>query len=115
MAISRYKKTGLVENSDPRYSQEYKSRFKNLKHLPHLETTILRYPTFDEMRRFEIINRSWTLGDRFYKLASEYYGDPSYWWVIAWFNKRPTEHHVKLGDLIKIPQPLSSVLTSFEE
>ena len=114
MSISRYKNTGLVENSDARYSQEYKSRFKNLKHLQHLETTELRYPTFEELINFEIINRSWTTGDRFYKLASEYYGDPSYWWIIAWFNKKPTEHHVKLGDVIKIPQPLSSVLSSFE-
>ena len=113
MAISRYKNSGLVENSDVRYRQEYKNRFKNLKQLKHLETTTLRYPAFNEIKRFEIINRHWTTGDRFYKFASQYYGDPNYWWIIAWFNKKPTEHHVKLGDVIKIPQPLSSVLSSF--
>ena len=47
--------------------------------------------------------RIWKTGDRFYKLAFEYYGNPQYWWVIALFNNTPTESHVKPGDQILIP------------
>ena len=52
----------------------------------------------------------WTVGDKFYKLADMYYNDPKLWWVIALFNKLPTEGHVELGDLIYIPLPLDKVL-----
>lgn len=53
----------------------------------------------------EITFHSWTVGDRFYKLADEYYGDTRYWWIIARFNKVPTEAHVKIGDTLQIPFP----------
>lgn len=45
----------------------------------------------------------WKIGSRFYKLASEHYGDPRLWWVIAIFNKKPTDGHAKIGDVIYIP------------
>ena len=51
-------------------------------------------------------------GDRLDNLAYEFYGDPRYWWVIAWFNKKPTESHCSLGDIIRIPKPIGQVLTS---
>ena len=39
----------------------------------------------------------WKLGDRFYKLADQYYGDPTLWWIIAWYNRMPTESHAEGG------------------
>lgn len=45
----------------------------------------------------------WKIGSRFYKLAAEHYGDPRLWWIIAYFNKRPTDGHAKIGDVIYIP------------
>ena len=45
----------------------------------------------------------WKVGSRFYKLAHEYYGDSRLWWIIAYFNRKPTDSHVKLGDVIYIP------------
>ncbi len=53
----------------------------------------------------------WRLGDRYWKLASENYGNAKYWWVIAWFNKKPTEQHVKLGETVLVPLFLDEVLT----
>ena len=44
------------------------------------------------------------------KLAHKHYGDSSLWWVIAWFNKRPTESHVTVGTVIVIPMPIQKVL-----
>ena len=55
----------------------------------------------------------WAIGDRYYKLAYRYYGNPKMWWVIAWYNRRPTESHVNLGDLLYIPTPLEDVLRYF--
>lgn len=50
--------------------------------------------------------RVWQWGDRFYKLALQYYGSAEDWWVIAVFNNRPTDFDVKVGDEILIPYPL---------
>ena len=52
----------------------------------------------------------WSQGDRFWRLASKFYGDPSYWWIIAWFNQKPTEASVKRGEVLLIPTPLNKVL-----
>ena len=35
----------------------------------------------------------------------KYYGDAEYWWLIAWYNNKPTESHFKLGDVVYIPLP----------
>jgi len=53
----------------------------------------------------------WKYGDRYYKLAQKHYDDPKLWWIIAYFNEKPTEGHVKLGDKLYIPFPIDLVLT----
>jgi nucleoid-associated protein YgaU len=55
----------------------------------------------------------WSSGDRFYKLAHSAYGDSKYWWVIAWYNKTPTEAHVQIGDILYIPLPLERILSLY--
>jgi len=110
MAISRYKDLKVIFNRDNDYRKEYATRFKELKTFQHLETQDLDYPSFEQVMEFDYNNHIWSLGDRYYKLAHLYYGDSKYWWVIAWFNQKPTEQHIKMGDLIKIPQPFSEVL-----
>jgi nucleoid-associated protein YgaU len=55
----------------------------------------------------------WKVGDRFYKMANKYYGDPTYWWVIAWFNQTPTESHVVVGTTLEVPLPLDRALAIY--
>lgn len=74
------------------------------------DTPKFRFPDQNSMAKFSSIQHVWSLGDRYYKLASEYYSDPSLWWVIAFYNKKPTEFHVSLGETIYIPTPLETVL-----
>ena len=113
MAISRYKNLNIMANNDVDYRKRFAKRYDKRKELLHFETQILTYPTFDEIRDLEYANHIWSLGDRYYKLAHHHYGNSKYWWVIAWFNKKPTEQHVGIGDLIKIPLPLNDVLNTF--
>ena len=112
MAISRYKRINIINNNDQGYRKQFASSFKERTAIQHLETSSLVYPSMDDIKGFGYINHIWTMGDKYYKLAHQYYGEPEYWWVIAWFNKKPTEHHIALGDLIKIPTPLNDVLDS---
>jgi hypothetical protein len=113
MAISRYKELDVIENDNADYKKLFAKRLSNDKFLAHLETQSLDYPTFKEIKSFDYANHLWSLGDRYYKLAHKYYGDSKYWWVIAFFNKKPTEQHVELGEIIKIPLPLRDVIESF--
>ena len=76
----------------------------------HYSTPKLKHLNVEEIGRLKRLTHTWRVGDRYYKLAHKHYGSSKHWWVIAWYNKRPTEAHVKIGDIIYIPQPLEEVL-----
>ena len=95
-------------NSDPLYQDLFFDRV--VGYISQFGTPSLRYPTPAEIRRLDLVGHVWTLGDRYYKLAHRFYGQPKLWWVIAWFNKAPTESHLVVGDVIQIPTPLETVL-----
>lgn len=64
-------------------------------------------PTDQELREdLTHIERIYTMGDKLYKFAYEYYGDVDYWWIIAWYNNKPTDAHFKIGDVVYIPREL---------
>jgi hypothetical protein len=75
------------------------------------------FPKLTAARRGSILydNHIWKTGDRFYKLAYEYYGNSELWWIIAWYNQTPTESHVNLGDTIMVPVNSERVLTYFSQ
>ena len=52
----------------------------------------------------------WGMGDTYWKLSSIFYGSPEHWWIIASYNRKPTEAHNKLGDKIKIPLNIAEAL-----
>lgn len=69
----------------------------------------LKYPTVDQMAELQTIGYIWGIGDRFYKLAAKYYGDPTLWYIIAWYNQTPTEGHVEQGQTVYVPLPLEKI------
>lgn len=77
----------------------------------HFTTAKLKHPSSFEISQLTTVGHVWKAGDRFYKLAHEHYGDSKLWWVIAWFNQKPTESHVDLGDTLQIPFPIDSILS----
>jgi hypothetical protein len=106
---SRYSKTHTVRNDTEFYDFLRKKR-GNLKNINHLETPILRHPTVSQRASLSTVGHIWSYGDRYYKLAHKYYGDSQYWWILAWYNSRPTEADIKTGDYIDIPLNLEKVL-----
>ena len=110
MAITRYKDHDIIDNDDPDYKKAFKSRYGTRTSIKHYESDFLEYPTTEEIMQLGFTNHMWKLGDRYYKLAHSHYGDSQYWWVIALFNKKPTDQHVAIGDMVKIPLPLRDVL-----
>ena len=65
----------------------------------------------DTMEIYSYIFRS---GDAYWKISNYFYGDPSYWWVIASFNRKPTLSHLRPGDIIKVPLDLAAALEVLE-
>ena len=105
---SRYERLKQLKNSADLYQKTFVDR--NVKFVNQYETPTFNYPTKDNLKNLDIIQHVWKDGDRFYKLAAKYYGDPRDWWIIALYNSLPTESHIKVGDVILIPTPLIQVL-----
>jgi|7_EtaG_2_1085326.scaffolds.fasta_scaffold47097_2 nucleoid-associated protein YgaU len=93
----------------------YKSFFikRDINGVEQYDTPVLYYPEQEEINDFEIERVVWKVGDRFSKLAHEHYGNAKMWWVIAWYNKKPTDSDVEYGEVIEVPFPLRDVLSAF--
>ena len=62
------------------------------------------------LKEITVTTHIFSSGDKLSKIAYDHYGDPRLWWVLAWFNAKPTDFHCKIGDTIRIPEPLLEVL-----
>ena len=108
MANRNFNRT-ISRNNTEMYRALRKARDREL-YIDQFRAPIVDYPSKEQQKEMEYVRHIWKVGDRYYKLAHEYYGDSRYWWVIALFNKKPTENHVKLGTTVYIPQPLDRIL-----
>jgi len=105
---SRYDKHRLIVNNNDLYQDVLDK--KNIKHIIHYNTRPLSFPTMKERQSLQRTTHIWQWGDRYYKLAHKYYNSSNLWWIIAWYNEKPTEAHVSIGDIIYIPLPLEKVM-----
>jgi len=106
--MSRYDKRRILFNDYSQYSEILRNRGINV--IKHFSTPMLKYPTDEEIQDLQLLGHRWSLGDRLWKLAEEYYGDSTLWFIIAWFNQKPTECHIEIGDTIWVPQPLDRIM-----
>tara|TARA_Y100000310_G_C20271319_1_gene618165 strand:+ start:106 stop:447 length:342 start_codon:yes stop_codon:yes gene_type:complete len=109
--MPRYTYTPIFNNNIEFYEFLRKKR-NNLKNIVQYETQVMRNPTLDDRVRLVTDAHLWSYGDRFYKMAHQYYGDVNYWWVIAWYNGYMTESAVFPGDVIQIPVDLEQALVT---
>lgn len=95
--INNYSLKDIIEN-------------RGLNSITHYNINTLKYPTVQQIQNLLIIKHIWTSKDKYWKLSEQYYGDSKYWWVIAWYNKKPIESMISVGDYVSIPHPLSDIL-----
>lgn len=98
-------------------AQLYKNLLKKrgLSRIQQYTTAVFNKLTPSKIQRLQRERHVWKPGDRLYKLADTYYGDPEMWWVIAWYNQKPTDSHYQLGQIVLIPMPLEEILRFFYE
>lgn len=106
--MSRYTNVTRTNNDSDFYSPLTQKR--GLKSIQQMQTVVIKNPQIFERIALSTDTHIWKYGDRFYKLAFNYYGDPNLWWVIAWYNGYPTEANVKLGDVLEIPLNLEETI-----
>lgn len=106
--MGRYNKDKILINASEYYQPLREER--GVEAIRQYATPRLRNPTIKDRRQLKTTKHIWSYGDRLYKLAHRYYGDPQFWWVIAWYNATPTEADLQLGQLIRIPLNIEKVL-----
>jgi hypothetical protein len=108
MTFSRYNSKQKFKNNNDEYKEHFQKRDVNF---------VVQYvtPKFDHidansLSELQVYTHIWKTGDRLYKLAYEHYDDATLWWIIAWYNKKPTEAHYEVGNTVYIPKPLNKIL-----
>jgi len=106
--MSRYNGRKKAVNNSEMYEDILDAR--GVEQLLQYTTPELKYPSEEEYARIRTVDYVWKYGDKFWRLAAQYYSDPKLWWLIAQFNRKPTEGHMAPGDILKIPLDLSVAL-----
>ena len=113
MSQTRYNNRKTFVNEEEVHDELRSSRDR--KQIGQYETPRLRDISDAQRSRLGRKEHIWSHGDKYWKLASRYYNDPQYWWVIAWFNYKPTEAHCKIGDTIQVPFPIDKVVKYYSQ
>jgi|TARA_R110002020_G_scaffold306522_1_gene522475 hypothetical protein len=45
----------------------------------------------------------WQKNDKLIRLSNRFYNTKDYWWIIGYFNQKPTDAHYEVGDVVYIP------------
>ena len=107
--MPRYKSARVINNNSKFY--KFLRRKRGVRNIAHYGTPIIYNPSITDRNSTPTVSHVWGYGDRYYKLAAQYYGSSEYWWVIAWWNGRPTEATVQNGTVLQIPTNLEDALT----
>ena len=102
--MNRYRSRKIFHNMPSMYGKMMHERGRGLSNQFH-ETPRFDFPSPGELEEITHVRHVWKVGDRFYKLAHEHYGDATAWWIIALYNGAPTEGHLRTGMEIYIPHP----------
>ena len=106
--MSRYLDRKKATNNKEQYDKLFEKR--GVREITQYRSPKANYVSDEQLASIECHNVTWHFGLSFEKLASQYYGDPKHWWVIAGFNRKPTESHVEMGETIRIPKSLADAL-----
>jgi hypothetical protein len=110
--IGRYNNREVVNNNSDRYKEIRDER--NILVLRQYTTPALKHPTSIDIQNITIRNEVWKTGSKLFKIAKKYYGSPKLWWIIAWYNQKPTEAHFQVGDIVEVPTPLEEIIRILE-
>lgn len=110
--VSRYDNREIGVNATENYKEIL--REKGRRQIRQHFTPELHHPDANEIADLDVISEVWGVGSSYSKLAAKHYGNPRNWWVIAWFNQKPTDAHNSQGDVVNVPVPLEAALRALK-
>lgn len=103
-----------LKNDDKIYSKFFKKI--GIQSVDHKSIVVLGDPMREDfLKDIMTTEHLFSAGDTLSKISFSQYGDPKFWWVIAWFNSKPTDLHCEIGDTIYIPFPLEEAISQATE
>ena len=106
--MSRYRRYQILKNDLEYYSKQLDAR--DVKQIRQYRPKPFGQIPDRVLRNLSVQQDTWSINTKLYKLSEKYYGAPDFWWVIGYFNNKPTDADWKPGDEILIPQPLQRIL-----
>jgi|TARA_R110000822_G_scaffold8302_2_gene32835 hypothetical protein len=78
---------------------------KMLKDRGVLSIKQFRTKYFNKIDMSQIPNTEyvWRKNDKLIRLSNRFFGTKDYWWIIGYFNQKPTDAHYETGDVLYIP------------
>ena len=108
--MAQWNKTATKLANDTDVIKDFLNKTGAIK-VDHISPVYFGDPVAAEfLEDIEYVTHIFSVGDRLSKLAHEHYGDARKWWILAWFNGKPTDFHCKIGDKIRIPFPEPDVV-----
>jgi hypothetical protein len=104
----RYNKRSVLNDTRPINRKRIVER--NSNSVTYYSADSLKHPTQEDYNRVGSRPVIWDHTTRLTKLSNQYFGSFEYWWVIAWWNKKPTDAHFNIGDVVYIPNNLTLAL-----
>lgn len=109
----RYKRVKIFENNDLLYKNKLLEKDKLF--FRQYESVKMKEVLEEDYDKFDIKSHTWTQGDTLEKLSSRFYGNPRYWFLIAYYNSKPTEYSLENGETIYIALPLEKILNHYNK
>jgi len=107
----RYDNRSKRINQEPLYEEYFEK--KDIIRIRHYKTPKFKKITVQQRTQLVRTKHVWKIGDSYAKLSQKHYGSSKLWWAIAWYNGKPTDALLKVGDTIRIPFPVERVLGFF--
>lgn len=105
--MPKYVKQSSAINNNDLYEELFENR--GIKFVKQRRTFTFSGVDLDSVATTEYY---WRTGDSLHRISHLFYGTLDYWWVIALVNKKPTDAHYKLGDIVLIPSSPVSIADS---
>ena len=101
IVMSRFRKRKIARNSV--YKDEELFTNRGVESVKQYTTPTYKDASDEQLKKIPYVSHYWVVGDRYFKLAQKYYNDHKLWYLIALFNRKPTESQIEPGEEIKIP------------
>ena len=106
--MSRYKDSRIAVNNNEMYFDLFEER--GVKKITQFRSFSFKKVPQEVLDSIQTENYIWKYGDTYWSLASKYYADSKMWWIIASYNRKPSEALLKIGDTIKIALSIAEVM-----